>query len=97
METFCRQVPGPKMANMLEEGVTPVLPPETLRDIGYRIAAYPLTLLNSAAYAMREALEDLKAGRTPQRRVDFETIRGIVGFEDYDRMLDGYSDTGESN
>lgn len=91
MATFCERVPGPKLANMLEEGVTPVLPPARLEAIGYKIAAYPLTLLNTAVFAMREALEDLKQGRTPQRRVDFETIRKIVGFPDYDQILDDYA------
>ena len=90
MVAFCEQVPGPKMANMLEEGATPVLPPARLQEIGYRIAAYPLTLLNSAVYAMREALCDLKAGRTPQRRVDFATVQQIVGFDEYDQVLQRY-------
>ena len=90
MVAFCEQVPGPKMANMLEEGATPVLPPARLQEIGYRIAAYPLTLLNSAVYAMREALCDLKAGRTPQRRVDFATVQRIVGFDEYDQVLQRY-------
>jgi 2-methylisocitrate lyase-like PEP mutase family enzyme len=82
------------MANMLEEGVTPLLPPARLAEIGYKIAAYPLTLLNTAVFAMREALAELKAGRVPARRVDFATIRQIVGFEDYDRLLERY--TGQS-
>lgn len=90
MRAFCQSVPGPKMANMLEEGITPVLPPDRLQEIGYKIAAYPLTLLNSAVYAMQEALADLKAGRTPQRRVDFSAIRDIVGFDAYDPLLDRY-------
>jgi 2-methylisocitrate lyase-like PEP mutase family enzyme len=77
---FCQALPGPKMANMLEEGVTPLLPPAVLAAMGYKIAAYPLTLLNSAVFAMREALADLKAGRVPARRVDFATLREIVGF-----------------
>jgi 2-methylisocitrate lyase-like PEP mutase family enzyme len=79
---------------MLEEGVTPLLPPARLAEIGYKIAAYPLTLLNTAVFAMREALTELKAGRVPARRVDFATIRQIVGFEDYDRLLERY--TGQS-
>jgi 2-methylisocitrate lyase-like PEP mutase family enzyme len=91
MSTFCKQIPGPKLANMLEEGVTPMLPPDRLEAIGYKIAAYPLTLLNAAVFAMQEALEDLKRGRTPARRVDFATIQKIVGFSEYDRLLDGYS------
>jgi 2-methylisocitrate lyase-like PEP mutase family enzyme len=90
MRAFCGAVPGPKMANMLEEGVTPVLPPERLQQIGYRIAAYPLTLLNTAVYAMQEALSDLQAGRTPSHRVDFAEIRDIVGFDAYDRLLERY-------
>lgn len=88
MRRFCEETPGPRMANMLEEGLTPVLPPERLADIGYKIAAYPLTLLNAAVYAMREALDELAAGRVPSRRVDFATIRAIVGFDDYDRLLE---------
>jgi 2-methylisocitrate lyase-like PEP mutase family enzyme len=94
MRAFCDALPGPKMANMLEEGVTPLLPPARLAEIGYKIAAYPLTLLNTAVFAMREALAELKAGRVPARRVDFATIRQIVGFEDYDRLLERY--TGQS-
>jgi len=93
MRRFCTETPGPKMANMLEEGVTPLLPPRRLQEIGYKIAAYPLTLLNSAVFGMQEALEDLASGRTPRRRVDFATIRSIVGFEVYDRALQ--SDTGD--
>jgi 2-methylisocitrate lyase-like PEP mutase family enzyme len=91
MSLFCQRIPGPKMANMLEEGVTPVLPPARLQEIGYKIAAYPLTLLNSAVYAMQEALADLSAGRTPLRRVDFAAIRDIVGFDAYDRLLEAYA------
>ncbi|MEJ2058175.1 MAG: isocitrate lyase/PEP mutase family protein [Desulfofustis sp.] len=34
MEQFCRQVGGLKMANLIEDGLTPVLPPEELRRIG---------------------------------------------------------------
>jgi 2-methylisocitrate lyase-like PEP mutase family enzyme len=91
MAIFCARASGPKMANMLEEGVTPVLPPERLEALGYQIAAYPLTLLNTAVYAMQEALDELRAGRTPTRRVDFATVRELVGFDDYDRTLARYS------
>ncbi|MCG6862856.1 MAG: isocitrate lyase/PEP mutase family protein [Chromatiaceae bacterium] len=91
MASFCAHVPGPKMANMLEGGVTPVLQPQRLQEIGYRIAAYPLALLNSAVYAMRDTLRALAAGRAPPRSVDFATIRGIVGFDEYDRTLAQYA------
>ena len=90
MAAFCAQVPGVRMANMLEEGDTPILPPDRLGALGYRVVAYPLTLLNSAVFAMQEALADLKAGRVPARRVDFAAIRDLVGFSDYDRLLARY-------
>jgi 2-methylisocitrate lyase-like PEP mutase family enzyme len=96
MAAFCTEVPGVRMANMLEEGDTPILPPERLAALGYRIAAYPLTLLNSAVYAMQSALADLRAGRTPQRRVDFAAIRDLVGFADYDCTLERYTAVGQS-
>lgn len=91
MRTFCRQIPGPKLANMLEEGLTPLLPPAELESIGYKIAAYPLTLLNSAVFAMRVALQNLQQGCTPRDRVNFATIREIVGFSEYDDLLSGYT------
>jgi 2-methylisocitrate lyase-like PEP mutase family enzyme len=90
MARFCREVPGVHMANMLEDGITPLLPPGRLAELGYQIAAYPLTLLASAVHAMRKALVDLAAGRTPEARVDFATLRSIVGFPDYDRLLATY-------
>jgi 2-methylisocitrate lyase-like PEP mutase family enzyme len=96
MRRFCRSVPGPKMANLLEEGVTPILPPDQLAEMGYKIAAYPLTLLTAAVHAMREALADLAIGRTPERRVHFDTILDVVGFDDYTRLVAGYqADKGE--
>lgn len=83
MRTFCRQVSGPKLANMVEQGDTPVLPPAQLEEIGYKIAAYPLTLLSAAARAMQEALTHLKAGRHPEHLLEFARLREIVGFPAY--------------
>lgn len=91
MTLFCERLPGPKLANMLEEGLTPLLPPARLEQIGFKIAAYPLTLLNCAVFAMQKALRELKQGNTPRERVDFATIREIVGFPEYDRLLDDYA------
>ncbi|TMW55200.1 hypothetical protein Poli38472_013091 [Pythium oligandrum] len=60
MKRYCAEVPGPKMANMVENGLTPILPPAQLAQIGYKIAAYPLTLLSVSIKAMEQALELLK-------------------------------------
>ena len=52
MERYCSEVPGPKLANCLEEGLTPILPPATLASLGFTVAAYPLSLLAASIAAM---------------------------------------------
>ncbi len=94
MEQACRAVSVPSMANMVEGGDTPVLSPGRLEALGYRIAAYPLTLLSSATRAMTEALEALRRGETPKGLLPFETLRAVVGFDAYDRERGRYSDDG---
>jgi 2-methylisocitrate lyase-like PEP mutase family enzyme len=93
MRRFCNVLPGPKMANMLEGGVTPILSPGQLNSLGYKLAAYPLTLLSSAVHAMRESLADLAAGRTPAQQVDFATLRNIVGFDAHDDWVARFEPT----
>ncbi|MET0014235.1 MAG: isocitrate lyase/PEP mutase family protein [Sedimenticola sp.] len=90
MERFCHEVPGHKMANMVEQGDTPILPPKDLEAIGYKIAAYPLTLISSAAAAMQSALEALRMGETPESMLTFPQLREIVGFNRYDEELKRY-------
>ncbi len=91
MRAFCAAAARPKMANMVEGGDTPILPPERLAEIGYSIAAYPLTLLASAVRAMEDALAALAAGRTPARQASFAELRALVGFPDYDAALARYA------
>ena len=87
LRRFCREVPGWRMANMLEGGITPLLPPTVLGEMGVRLVAYPLTLLSCAAAAMQDALAALKAGRTPERMLEFAELRELVGFDRYDALL----------
>lgn len=93
LAAFCEAFPRiPKMVNLVEEGDTPNLPHEQLEAMGFRIAAYPLTLLSSAVRAMQEALEALAAGRPAPRRLPFEALQALVGFPDYDAALRRYAD-----
>ena len=73
----------PVMANMLEQGATPFLPPRRLEDLGFKIAAYPLTLLSSSIRAMQRALVALAEGRSAEDLLPFAELRRIVGFDDY--------------
>lgn len=83
MKTICREVPGNHMANIIEGGKTPVLPPAELHAIGFKIAAYPLALLSVAMQAMEIALDELRQGRSPAAVMPFEKVRRVVGFDDY--------------
>ena len=83
MRQYCREVDGPKMANLIEGGKTPIPGLSQLEAIGYKIAVFPLTLLNASIHAMREALRSLKAGERPATVMDFEQLKQAVGFPAY--------------
>ncbi|MEX5728756.1 2-methylisocitrate lyase-like PEP mutase family enzyme [Rhodovulum iodosum] len=78
------ELPRPCMANIVEGGMTPALPPAKLEAMGYRIAAYPLTLMAAAMQAMVEALDGFRAG-TPDaaRLMAFDELKRRIGFDAY--------------
>lgn len=91
MREYCSRVSGPKLANMLEGGKTPILPPKDLEAMGYTVAAYPLTLLSSATRAYQDALRLLKNGEDPEKLlVPFKEVQRVVGFDEYYRTLEGF-------
>ena len=93
MERLCRDLPAlPKMANIVEGGDTPALSPARLEEIGFRIAAYPLTLLSASARACEAALADLKASRPVGNILPFPELCDAVGFTEYNALAARYSD-----
>lgn len=84
MQEYCRRVPGPKLANMLEHGATPVLPPAELKRMGYTMAAYPLTLLSASIKAMQESLDRIQHGKSTDDLIcTFDETKDAVGFSQY--------------
>ena len=83
MRRYCSEVEGPKMANLIEGGKTPLLALPQLEAIGYKIAVFPLTLLNVSIQAMRAALRSLQDGERPPSVMDFEQLKQAVGFPQY--------------
>jgi len=90
MHAYCKNVSGYKMANLIENGKTPLLPIRNLEEMGYKIAVYALTLLNASIASMQQALACLKRGEPVPGLMNFETLRKIVGFDAYDAELDRY-------
>ncbi|XP_009785440.2 uncharacterized protein [Nicotiana sylvestris] len=87
MKAFCDVYPlVPKMANMLEGGgKTPILTPIELEELGYKIVAYPLSLMGVSICAMQDALSAIKGGRIPSpgSMPSFEELKEILGFNTY--------------
>ncbi|KAL3007744.1 hypothetical protein AAZX31_08G351900 [Glycine max] len=87
MKAFCDVSPlVPKMANMLEGGgKTPILNPMELQDIGFKIVAYPLSLIGVSIRAMQDSLTAIRGGRIPPpgSMPSFEEIKDILGFNAY--------------
>jgi 2-methylisocitrate lyase-like PEP mutase family enzyme len=81
METIARTFSGtPLLANLVEDGKTPMLPPATLEQMGYKIALYPISALLAAAAAYEKIYAQL-LGHTsvPRERVTFSQYNVIVG------------------
>ena len=84
MKQICSELPGCKMANIVEGGLTPNIPMTELNEMGYQIAAYPLTLLSASMRAMKNALANLKSDKPRDKDIlNFSELRDIIGFEEY--------------
>ena len=94
LEQVGRALEGvPVMANLVEGGDTPFLSPAELEALGFKIAAYPLTLLEVAARSIERALAGMADGRHPgdQERMSFEALRELVGFPEYNAAEGRYA------
>lgn len=93
LERIARALEGtPLMANLVEDGDTPLLPHAELEALGYKIAAYPLTLLEVASKAIGDALATMAAGGHPpdDARLSFGELRELVGFPAYTEAEERY-------
>lgn len=91
MITICKEVPGHKIANIVEGGITPNLSMRELSDIGYKMAVYPLTVMSSAMKAMIKSLDLLmKDEDRSDLLIDFKDLRKRVGFDDYYEISSKY-------
>ncbi|MEM8791673.1 MAG: isocitrate lyase/PEP mutase family protein [Pseudomonadota bacterium] len=95
MRDVCMNLPGPKMANIVEGGETPDLPNAALHDIGYSIAAYPLSLMAAAMQAMVTTLKAMRKDERPGR-MDFGDLRRRIGFDDYYLTSERYETSARS-
>ena len=86
MATICRELAGwPLLANMVEGGRTPMLPPDRLATIGYAMAIYPVSGLLASAAALAATYAELRDKGTTlgigERFYPFPEMTDLMGFE----------------
>jgi methylisocitrate lyase len=86
MREISRNIPGPLVANMIERGVTPLMGPEELRELGFQLVVWPLAALYASARALKEVYTTLRQKGTTQemmeRLLPFSEFHEIVGLEE---------------
>lgn len=85
MQRICRSFDLPLLANMVDGGRTPVLPAETLAELGYTIAIFPATGFLAMGQALADVYRHLRqhgsSAGLPTPLYDFGAFSRMVGFE----------------
>lgn len=93
LETVAAGVRAPLVANVLARSKTPVCSVERLRDMGFRLAIYPLVSLAAAAAAVDNALATLAASGLPPMAAhgpaELFSIVGLDGWLDWSQEFTG--------
>jgi len=73
----------PLVANLVEDGKTPMLSPEELQQMGYKIALYPISALLAASATLEQVYAKLLGAKAEVRaRVTFQQYNEIVRLPD---------------
>jgi 2-methylisocitrate lyase-like PEP mutase family enzyme len=85
LERIARAIPGPKVANMVEHGTTPLLTPAELHQLGFDLIVTPLAALMASAEAIRETYAVLRRDGTMRAHLDrlmpFDAFNDVVELE----------------
>lgn len=86
MAEISRHVPGPLVANMLERGVTPLMGPKELKELGFELIVWPLAPLYSVAKSLTEVYSTLRRDGSTlailDRLMPFNEFNDIVGLDE---------------
>ena len=85
LKEVARRAPKPTVANMIEQGRTPVLPQQELNDLGFQLILYPLTGLYASAKALETVYTHLQTNGTTAGQDDhllsFERFNDLIGVD----------------
>jgi len=76
------------LINMMEGGKTPLLTQKELEELGFKMIAYPITSILTAAKKIKESLEYLKNNGTTtdffrNHLMEFDQFKRLIGFDKY--------------
>jgi methylisocitrate lyase len=95
MKKVVDQINAPLVANMIEEGVTPNMTATELKELGYRIALFPLSGLYSSTFALYNTFKTLKQSGTTKGVVNtmmkFKEFNDLVQLDKYMEMEKKYA------
>ena len=83
LEQIARAIPGPKVANMVEHGKTPLLSPAELHQLGFDLIVTPLAGLLASAKALQEVYALLRRHGTLRDHLD-----RLVPFEEFNQLVE---------
>ena len=86
MREISKQVRGPLVANMLERGVTPLMGPNELKELGFDLIVWPLAPLYSVAKSLTEVYTTLRRDGSTlailDRLMPFDEFNRVVGLDE---------------
>lgn len=98
MITIRNKIEAPLLANMIEEGKTPLLSAAELNEIRHEIVIYPLSTLYTTAFAVKKLASYLKERDTTKGFIDmlnFDEFNSTVNLKEYYDIECGYNSMDE--
>ena len=83
LERIGRAIDGPKVANMVEGGDTPLLTPAELHDLGFDLIVTPLAGLLASARALAEVYSQLRRSGTMREHLD-----RLLSFDEFNELIE---------
>ncbi len=83
LEQIARAIPGPKVANMVEGGQTPLLSPDELHQLGFDLIVTPLAGLLATAKTLQAVYAELRRSGTMRGHLD-----QLLSFDEFNRLIE---------
>ncbi len=83
MERIAKEIPGAKVANMVEGGQTPLLDADELHDLGFDLIVHPLTALLASTKAIQDVYRLLRQHGTSR-----QSAQSLASFDEINEVVD---------